>query len=89
MTVDLRCASCGQVHAPWARIVTLHDGRQVSNYSEEWRAECEARDVIDLPTLTQRRQYVELVERKRGAESARKLRALIRTLWGNRGKKTV
>ena len=39
-------------------IVTLLDGRQVSSWSEDWRHECEARAVLALPTLRQRRAYL-------------------------------
>lgn len=38
--------------------VTLHDGRQVLSDSEEWRHECEARFIIAMPTLEQRRQFL-------------------------------
>lgn len=43
---------------PNEHMVTLVDGRQVSNYSEEYRHECEARAVLDMPTLAQRRAYL-------------------------------
>ena len=31
------------------RMVTLHTGQTVSSWSEEWRIECEAMHVLDLP----------------------------------------
>ena len=40
------------------KIVTLIDGRQVSDDSEEWRHECEARAIIKMPLLSQRRAYL-------------------------------
>lgn len=40
---------------PNERMVTLHDGRQVSNYSEAWRHECEAMHILNMPTLAERR----------------------------------
>ena len=40
------------------RPVVLIDGRVVDSWSEEWRAECEARAVIALPTLSRRREYL-------------------------------
>jgi hypothetical protein len=61
--------------------VTLHDGRVVDSYSEEWRLECEARAVIKMETLARRRDYLEHVDRKRGAEAGAQLRAIIRALW--------
>lgn len=49
-----------------ARLVTLLDGRQAANDSEDWRAECEARAVCNMDTHDQRRDYLAAVERKRG-----------------------
>lgn len=46
------------MNRPGERIVTLVDGSQVSNYSEDWRHECEARAVLAMPTLRQRRAYL-------------------------------
>lgn len=44
--------------ATWQpRTVTLHDGRQVLCTSQEWRLECEARDVLSWP-LGKRRDYL-------------------------------
>lgn len=44
--------------ATWQpRTVTLHDGTQVLCTSEEWRLECEARDVLSWP-LSRRRDYL-------------------------------
>lgn len=38
--------------------MTLHDGRIVCNMCEDWRAECEARFVIALPTRQKRIDYL-------------------------------
>jgi peroxiredoxin len=43
---------------PGERTVTLHDGRQVSSWSEEFRHECEALAIINMPTLSQRRAHL-------------------------------
>lgn len=43
---------------PNEQLVTLHDGRQVSNYSEEWRHETEARTVLNWPSKRQRQDYL-------------------------------
>lgn len=37
--------------------VTLIDGRVVDSYSEEWRAECEARAILAMP-LPKRRAFL-------------------------------
>lgn len=63
------------------RTVTLIDGRQVSNTSEEWRAECEARTVCMMPSKSARRMYVFGVEQKRGAKAAGELSHLVKLVW--------
>lgn len=61
--------------------VTLHDGRQVDSASEEWRHECEARGIAKLPTLNERRWWLESIEKRRGKEAADRLRATMQALW--------
>lgn len=61
--------------------VTLHDGRVVDSYSEDYRLECEARTVLRMETLQKRRDYLEHVERKRGLDAANKLRDVMMALW--------
>ena len=71
---------------------TLHDGRQVDSASEEWRHECEARAIAALPTLGQRRAWLDAIEHKRGKVAADALRATmpetaalvdaLRQVWG-------
>ena len=63
------------------RMVELHDGRQVSNDSEEWRAECEARAVVRMSTKMERRAYIWRVREKRGDAAANALERLVRELW--------
>ncbi len=65
-----------------AATVKLLDGREVPSDSEEWRHECEARSVVALPTLAERRVYIDGVERKRGKDAADRLRATVLLLWG-------
>lgn len=47
--------SCEACTRPDARRVTLVDGRQVCSYCEAWRHECEARHILAMPSLRQRR----------------------------------
>jgi hypothetical protein len=63
------------------RPVTLHDGTVVDSSSDEWRHECEARHIVDMPSLSARREYLAHVERKRGIEAANKLKNTVRLLW--------
>lgn len=63
--------------------VTLHDGRQVDSASEEWRLETEARELLRRNTNA-RREYLDAVERKRGAEACEQLKAVFLKLWERR-----
>ena len=64
----------------------LHDGREVASDSEEWRAECEAREVLSWP-LTRRREYMygtlkqRGVGQIRGEDALRKLETDMMALW--------
>ena len=64
------------------RMVTLFDGTVVSNYSEEWRAECEARTVCRMPRKLDRRLYMQAVEARRGREARDAVESLVRKVWG-------
>jgi hypothetical protein len=46
------------MNGPNERMVTLYDGTEVSNYSEEWRHECEARAILDMPSKRARQDYL-------------------------------
>ncbi len=63
---------------------TLHDGREVTADSEEWRHECEARAIAALPTLADRRAWLEGIEARRGKADADRLRETMRELWKQR-----
>lgn len=74
-------------------MVTLTDGRQVPSDSEEWRHECEARAIINMPSLAQRRQYLYGrrdittgkmeggLRQKRGDEAVKRLEQTIKAIW--------
>ena len=61
--------------------VTLIDGRQVDSYSEDWRAECEARHVLSIPTIQARRDYLSGCAKKRGEKAGKELADLVRKVW--------
>ena len=48
--------------------------------SEEWRKECEARDILTKP-LVDRRKHLALVEQKRGIKGRKILEDEILRLW--------
>lgn len=68
------------------RLVTLIDGRQVPSDSEAWRHECEARAVMNMPTLEARRGYLAKVGAIRGAQARKLLEATIAEIWATRKK---
>lgn len=53
------------------------------SYSEEYRAECEAREVLSWK-LADRRKFLVEVEKHRGTEGRRKLEEEILKLWNKR-----
>lgn len=62
-------------------MVVLHDGRQVDSASEAWRHETEARHIAKLPTLADRRAWLEAIEHKRGKAEADRLRKTMGEIW--------
>ena len=56
-------------------------------YTEAYRAETEARQVLAMPGKKARLEYFSLVAEKRGADSANKLKADAMRLWRARGAK--
>lgn len=77
-------------------MVTLHDGRQVLSDSEDYRHECEALTIINMPDLIQRRRYLygrrdditgEMkggIRQRRGEEAVKRLEQTIRAIWNKR-----
>jgi TRAP-type uncharacterized transport system substrate-binding protein len=55
------------------KTVTLIDGRQVANDSPEWMHECEARSILALPNISQRRTMLAKIGQRRGDDARRKL----------------
>lgn len=64
--------------------VRLLDGSETCSWHESWRAETEARMVCTMPTLAERREYLELAKKKRGEPSYVKLRDLVARVWKTR-----
>ena len=62
-------------------IATLIDGTQADSASEAYRHECEARAIAALPTLADRRAWLEAVEKRRGKDEADRLRRTMKALW--------
>ena len=61
--------------------VTLADGRIVLSNSEEYRAECEARYILRIPTKAARLELLDQIEKRRGADAANELRQRVLLLW--------
>ena len=81
--VDHSCLGCGQCHHG-AGEVTLVDGSTVSSYSESWRLECEARAILNLPTLAKRQERLSRIEKFRGQDAADGLREVMAAVWNAR-----
>ena len=52
----------------------------IDTYSEAWRRECEARDLLSKP-LQERRRHLALVEEKRGLQALYYLQEEMIRLW--------
>jgi hypothetical protein len=65
------------------RMVTLHNGQVVSSWSEDWRLECEAMHVLDLPK-NKRAGYLNKVEDERGKQAVDKLKEIILAIHNKR-----
>jgi hypothetical protein len=74
------------------KMVTLMDGSKVDHCSEEWRHECEARAILNMPTKGRRQDYLygSLDHRGnsrggvlqiRGEAAVRRLEETILALW--------
>jgi hypothetical protein len=61
--------------------VKLADGREVLSDSQEWKDECEARHVLNLPTKAERLELLKGIGKKRGTEAREALEARIMDLW--------
>lgn len=65
----------------YERQVELHDGRVVGSWSEEWRAECEARAVLRMPTKMHRQGYLLRVRERRGQAAGNELERRVMAVW--------
>lgn len=63
--------------------VTLIDGTVVDSWSEQWRAECEARHVLSMPNIHLRRLYLADVTKRRGEVAGQALADLVRAVWAH------
>lgn len=88
----MTCTNCKK---PDAARATLIDGRVVCTWCEEWRHECEARAVLDMPTLKQRRAFLYGtpdsfdrmrggVAQLRGKDALKRLEATMLEIWNRR-----
>lgn len=62
-------------------MVTLMDGREVQSDSEEWRAECEARYLLNRPTIDERRALLAAIEKRRGKAAREDLEQRALAIW--------
>lgn len=91
----MACETCQHSGKPRVTLVT---GRVVCTWCDDWRHECEARHVLNLPTLAERRAYlygtpkfefskwrnVGGIEQKRGPAALKQLEDTMTALWQRR-----
>lgn len=85
----LRCYQCGEVHAA-ARMVKTDDGRELSNYSWEYRVYSEARHILrKYRSKRTRRACLERIRDIRGDDMVRLLETemLLQWKWRQENKK--
>lgn len=72
------CEQCNRVH--WEPRVVVVDGKELCTHSGFWQRECEIRYALLLPDKARKpritkRDYLNMVEEKRGTEARLQLRA--------------
>ena len=77
----MTCLGCNQIETS---PVTLHTGVIVCSSCEAWRHETEARQIMGLPSTAARREWLDAIEKRRGAPSSAALQDTIRALWPSR-----
>lgn len=55
----------------------IFNGRTVDSASEQWREQCEAQTVLNLPTRRERWDYIERVDKKRGQPASIRLQCVM------------
>lgn len=63
------------------KTVSLIDGKKVLSDSEGWRAECEARYVLNLPSIDARRALLAAIEKRRGKPAREDLEKRVIAVW--------
>lgn len=88
----MTCITCQHPGKPRT---TLVDGRDVCTWCEDWRHECEARQILSMPTLARRRAHLYGTKNEyrkpaggilqiRGEDELRRLEQTITALWQQR-----
>lgn len=75
------CLGCTRCEA--GPVATLIDGRTVCTWCPDWRAECEARHILAMPSIHDRRAYLADIKTRRGQASHDELADLVRAVWSN------
>lgn len=64
-----------------APLVTLLDGRQVPSDSPEWREQCEAQHILNMPYRLDRIEALDLIEKRRGKPARLEIEKRVIALW--------
>jgi hypothetical protein len=68
-----------------ATLIQLVSGELVTSDAEEWRAECLARYILDLPTLPERRAFLAKWEERHGRSETQALKDRMQAIHEARG----
>ena len=71
-----------------ATLVELVNGEIVTRDAEEWRAECLARHVLQLPSKAARVEWLVEYEKRHGEAARVELQDVMRAVW-NKGRSGV
>lgn len=77
----MTCLGCNNIEVNPKK---LHDGRTVCASCADWRQECEARAVIALGSLAERRAHLDAVQARSGPAARQALQETIKALWPSR-----
>lgn len=72
------CAGCNNIEVHPVKLV---NGTTVCNSCPAWRHQTEAEHILKLPTLADRRAWLEVIAKKRGEPAREALQKTMGELW--------
>lgn len=78
--------TCDCIYTDETKDIRLVTGDMCCRRCEQWRMECEARDILKEPTKARRQIRLLNIERRRGAEHVKLLKKTIMRVWNEERK---